>query len=128
MTDLLACTKKRQSVDEWGTNLRSITKETRNIRGHSFVYWIEPDNILELIEKSNNFELDQFRWSLENIYSKYVYYEKRDDDYPHLKSLSDGLDAIDTSGWGEIKKNYIGWLKETIGKHLQKMIPNDDAS
>lgn len=107
--------------DNWATNLFQASVNAGNLIGHSFVYWLEPQQILDRINSSNNAELDQFRCALQRIYNDHVYYEHIRDDYEHLKILHDSLENIDISEWGEVKKAYHKWIINDMGRYLEKI-------
>ena len=94
-----------------------------NLIKHSFVYWLEPQKILERINSSNNEELHQFCFALQSVYDTHVYYEYKKDDYNHLKALHDGVESMDISGWGEVKKAYQEWIVSDIDSYLKKIKP-----
>ena len=103
-----------------------IRANTGNLEGHSFVYWLEPECILERIEKSNNEELYQFRNAFKAVYDARVYYEHIKDDYRHLIAIYYGVEALDTSAWEEVKRAYEDWIFNVFSKYLERIKPDVD--
>ncbi len=114
------------NTEHWATNLVSASENAGNLQGHSFVYWLEPEEILIKIEESDNAELHQFRNALQCVYDAYVYYENKNDDYEHLKELQEGVREMDTSDWGEVKRAYQDWIVNDIGRYLEKIEPDNN--
>ena len=110
-------------AENWATNLVQASANTGNLLGHSFVYWLEPQQILERINRSDNAELYQFRCALQSVYDAHVYYEHVLDDYDHLKALHEGVENMDTSEWGEVKRAYHEWIVNDISRYLEKIKP-----
>ena len=110
-------------AEHWATKLVKASENTGNLQGHSFIYWLEPEEILKRIKESGNAELYQFRNALQCIYDAHVYYERWNDDYEHLKALQKGVRRMDTSDWGEVKKVYQAWIANDIGRYLEKINP-----
>ena len=77
------------------------------------------------INDSNNEGLYQFRIALHSIYDMHVYYEHMKDDYSHLKDILDGIEKLDTSAWGEVKKAYKIWIIKDIGQYLERIKPDE---
>ena len=107
----------------WGTELVHASANKGNLIGNSFMYWLEPQQILERISSSNNTELYQFRCALQSIYGAHVYYKHVMDDYDHLKVLHDGVENMDVSEWGEVKKAYREWIVNDIDRYLEEIKP-----
>lgn len=114
--------------EQWATNLANASANKGNLAGYSFVYWLQPIRILERIKGSNNTELNQFRIALNSVYATRVYYEHMKDDYNHLKAIHDGVRALDTSTWGEVKRAYKDWIVNDISGYLEriKLSENDE--
>ena len=110
---------------QWATNLINASGNNGNIEGHSFVYWLDPKLIVERINESKNKELYQFRNVLQTVYSRHVYYEHMKDDYEHLKELHDGVEELDISSWGEVKKAYKDWIVNDINRYLERVKPDE---
>ena len=106
---------------KWASTLFEISNGDRVVRGRSFVYWLAPATIVDLIETSNNEELQLFRYALGNYYGKNVYYENMADDYEHLLEIKTLLETADVSTWGQIKKQYQKWILGDINHYLQAM-------
>ena len=109
--------------EKWATNLVQASANTGNLIGHSFVYWLEPELILDRINSSDNAELYQFRCALQCVYEAHVYYEHKNDDYDHLKAIHDGVESVNTSGWGEVKKAYQEWIINDTDRYLERIKP-----
>lgn len=125
-------TEKQKYIDalndseHWAKNLVNASANKGNLEGHSFIYWLEPERILERIVGSNNKELYQFRNALRAVYDTRVYYEHMKDDYYHLKALHDGVETLDTSAWGEVKKAYKDWIANDISRYLERIKPDSE--
>jgi len=52
-----------------------------------------------------------------------VYYEHENDDYEHLKAIHDGVESVNTSGWGEVKKAYQEWIINDTDRYLERIKP-----
>lgn len=108
--------------ENWERNLENLAANTGIVRGHSFVYWLEPDKIVELLKKSKNKQIQTFLYSLQNYYGNRVYYENMPDDKVHLeeikKMLSDYVDLINEQA---IKKYLITLLIDYIDRSLEKI-------
>lgn len=111
--------------EHWGANLNEASNNNGALKGHSFVYWLDPQQIVALVSRSNNYELDQFRWALQRVYGERVYYEKKADDYDHLKAMREGIDGTDKSSWGQIKRAYCGLICGDIDRYLRGIILGD---
>ena len=61
----------------------------------------------------------------EAVYDIYVYYENMKDDYGHLKEICDGVKALDTSPWGDVKKAYQVWIINDINRYLERIRPDE---
>ena len=109
--------------EKWATNLVQASANTGDLIGHSFVYWLEPELILDRINSSDNAELYQFRCALQCVYEAHVYYEHKNDDYDHLKAIHDGVESVNTSGWGEVKKAYQEWIINDTDRYLERIKP-----
>lgn len=107
--------------DDWGSRLLGSLDHDTYLKGHSFVYRNDPKVLAELIRKSNNNQLEQFRRALMMIYGNRIYYEKMADDYEHLTELKDLVDRIEDSEVGAIKSFVIGWLKENLKKYCDRV-------
>ena len=108
-------------TENWATNLLHISTDKGELLEHSFVYWLEPRQVLKRINSSDNAELFQFRCALQKIYNGHTYYEKMEDDYGHLKEIHDGVINMDISGWGEVKKAYYKWIVNDTKKYLERI-------
>lgn len=95
------------------------------MQGHSFVYWLDPNAILERIQGSSNSELYEFRNALQRVYDSRVYYENCKDDYKNLKTLYDGVQKMDTSSWGEVKSAYQNWIVNDLERYIGKIKPEE---
>ena len=107
-------------IDEehWGANLNEASNNKGILKGHSFIYWLDPQQIVALVNRNNNYELDQFRWALQRVYGGRVYYEHKSDDYDHLKAIREGIEDTDKSSWGEIKRAYCKLICGDIDHYL----------
>ena len=114
-------------IDEehWGANLNEASDNNGALKGHSFVYWLDPQQIVALVSRSNNYELDQFRWALQRIYGERVHYEHKADDFDHLKAMRDGIEETDKSSWGQIKRAYCKLICEDIDRYLGDIKPKE---
>ncbi len=110
-------------MNHWATNLLELLDYNGVLQGHSFIYWLDPQVILENIAISNNSELYQFRLALQAIYDSRIFYEHKGDDYNHLSELYEGFKTLDKSNWGEVKQAYGGWICNDIGRYLEKIKP-----
>ena len=77
---------------DWATLLLERTKERATISGHSFIYLLDPQELINRIENSNNKELFQFHCVLEQLCS--TLYPKKKDDCFHLRELQNGLNML----------------------------------
>ena len=109
----------------WAKNLLKSLDKKRSIQGHSFIYWLSPEQILCRIASSDNEELDLFRHALQSLYGDTVYYEHRKDDYEHLKAIKDDFINMDTSSWGQVKMVYRRWLAGDFERYLERIKPED---
>lgn len=114
-----------KDTEHWASNLLKSVEKKRDIQGHSFIYWLEPEQILSRIIWSNNSELDFFRHALQCLYGDTVYYEHGKDDYEHLKTIKDGFINIDTASWGQVKMVYRRWLAGDFERYLERIKPED---
>ena len=112
-------------LEKWATNLLEISANKGGILEHSFVYWLEPQQILRRLNSSDNAELYQFRLALQKVYNGHVYYDNMKDDYDHLKALHDGVVNMDVSGWGRVKKAYHKWIVYDTEKYLERIKPKE---
>ena len=109
----------------WAKNLLKSLDKKRSIQGHSFIYWLSPEQILCRIASSDNEELDLFRYALQSLYGDTVYYEHRKDDYEHLKAIKDDFINMNTSSWGQVKMVYRRWLAGDFERYLERIKPED---
>ena len=99
-----------------------------NIRGHSFIYWMEPEIIAQKIaDCTSNFELQQFRTAMHYYYEGHVYYETWADDIDHLRELQRILRDADRNGIGQIKTLYYRWINNDIDRYLKKIAPEEEV-
>ena len=108
-----------ENISDWGTNLLALSNESVINKKHTAIYWIEPDRILQRISSSSNYELQQFRYALNNYYTGHVYYENKSDDINNLKLLLELIKKEDTSSMGQIKKNYYLWIVNDINRYIE---------
>lgn len=109
----------------WAHNLMKASENRGTVIGYSFIYWLEPEQIIELIDESDCKELYYFRLALQSFYDHSIYYEHMRDDYPHLQAVKDGFEKLDKSGWGEVKYAYEGWLMDDFVKYLKRIKPEE---
>ena len=50
------------------------------------------------------------------------------DDYEHLNTINDGVENLDTSRWGDVKKLYQKWIVNDTEEYLEKIKPAEDIS
>ena len=105
-------------LNEWSNRLKASEVV---IPGHSFIYWIEPAELVKKIDDSNNSELMGFRDALRSFYNEHVTYRMIGDDLPHLKALKAKMEDMDISKWGEIKKLYRNWIVEDLGRYIDEI-------
>lgn len=120
--------KYQRAVEDkahWAQNLMEASENGGNFIGHSFVYWLEPKQLLELIDASGVEALHHFRLALQSLYDRSVYYEHMREDYPHLQAIKEGFEKLDKSGWGEVKKAYDGWIRNDLDKYLERIRPEE---
>lgn len=108
--------------ENWAYNLDSLAANAGVVKGHSFVYWLDPARIFELLSNSKNKQIQMFCYSLQNYYGNHVYYENAPDDEDHLeaikKLLSDYVDLIKEQG---IKKYLINMIINYIERCLEEI-------
>lgn len=117
-----------ESKDLWATNLVELSSNNGNVEGHSFIYWLDPDMVLNLISGSTNKQLYQFRNALYCVYGEHVYYENKHDDYAHLQYIKECVESMDTVTWGEVKKAYKNWIYNDLKRYLEKVYPDKEDS
>lgn len=105
---------------DWTNEILNIIGQDKTIEGWSVIYWADPEQILQRLGVSNNKELDSFRDILQRIYSTSVYYPNMEDDYNHLLELKEGLDKIDKTQFGEVKKHAFKWIQGDIERYLKR--------
>lgn len=110
--------KERLQSENWSMDL--IVKESF-IEGHSFIYCIQPEDLLERISRACNSELQNFRNALQSVYSEYVTYRMANEDLEHLSELKEGISKLDTSQYGEIKRLYIRWIEGDIERYIKRI-------
>lgn len=121
--------KKRQSEkqifeealigDDWGSRLLDRSSNGGNVKGHSFIFWLEPRIIASKIAESSNSELQQFRFAMQCYYDRSTYYEAKADDIDHLQELKNLLEEADMEGVGQIQRNYYKWIIGDIERNLE---------
>ena len=110
-----------ENQEKWSENLQEITKTMKFIRGRSFIYWIDPNELFNRIKDSSSAQIYVFRLALNEVYSIYTNYQHKDDDYANLSLLKEFLEKEDTSGWDRIKNLQKEWLIADLKKYC-KMI------
>lgn len=123
--------KKRQSEkqifeealigDDWGSRLLDRSSNGGNVKGHSFIFWLEPRIIASKIAESSNSELQQFRFAMQCYYDRSTYYEAKADDIDHLQELKNLIEKADMEGVGQIKRNYYKWIIGDIERYLEEI-------
>ncbi len=108
-----------EDIEKWGSNLLALASEEITNKKHTAIYWIEPEVLIQKIEYSSNFELQQFRYTLSNYYNGYIYYENKRDDKNNLRKLLELLKKQDRSLYGQIKSNYYSWIINDINRYLE---------
>ena len=100
-----------------------LTAQDTNIIGRSFIYWLDPSEIVRKICESNNQQLYDFRVALQSYYDDRTYYQNKNDDYEHLIELGKQIGTIDTRTWGSIKNTYIQWITSDIDRYTEQIRP-----
>ena len=123
--------KKRQSEkqifeeamkgEDWGSRLLDRSSNGGNVKGHSFIFWLEPRIIASKIAESSNSELQQFRFAMQCYYERSAYYEAKADDIDHLQELKNLIEKADMEGVGQIQRNYYKWILEDIERYLEEI-------
>ena len=123
--------KKRQSEkqifeealigDDWGSRLLDRSSNGGNVKGHSFIFWLEPKRIAGKIAESSNAQLQQFRFAMQCYYDRSTYYEAKADDIDHLQELKNLLEQADMKGVGQIQRNYYKWIRGDIERYLEEI-------
>ena len=106
--------------NDWIQDILDIIKEERVVEGWSFLYWLEPKDILARLKECNNYQLWNFRFLLNNIYNNHVYYEHFPDDYDHLIELKKLIKELDTSGYNGIKQQAFKWIERDLERTLRR--------
>ena len=101
----------------WSDELLSGVKERKGGR-HSFVFWIEPVEIYDLIKKSNNKQIYTFREALHETYYRGYYYSTEIDDLPHLYELDKLLTKTDEME--KIQTAHCEWIRNDLQKLIEK--------
>ena len=121
-----------QDGENWATNLLELSTNDRSIQGHSFIYWLNPRDILMRIEDSTNSELSQFRRALMQVYDLPENYEKKKEDYKKLKFIRRRIEELASWSTGEVKRGNLNRLKDDLEKYLEILEPDrlkeDDKS
>lgn len=111
-----------QDKNKWADNLYEITTCSSNLNGHSFVYWLNTDDIVQLIVNCKNEQLYSFRMALHALYkSNRLYYHNKVDDLQQLQKLLQAIKAIEPLEFGEIKKIKIKWLVLNLEEYIEDL-------
>ncbi len=95
----------------------SGVKEQKGGR-HSFVFWLEPVEIYDLIKKSSNKQIYTFREALHETYYRGYYYSTEIDDLPHLYELDKLLTKTDEME--KIQTAHCEWIRNDLQKLIEK--------
>lgn len=106
--------------NDWIQDIQDIVKEESVVEGWSFLYWLEPKDILARLEKCNNNQLWYFRLLLNNVYSSRVYYKHFPDDYDHLIELKKLIKQLDTLSYDGIKRQAFKWIERDLERVLRR--------
>ena len=109
------------TLDNWGERILESTSADISISGHSFMYYLEPETLIENITKSDNKQLESFRRALHNLYSNNVFYKKMADDYLKLKEFKVKLEKLDIAEFGDVKRIVIGWMKQNLEEYFPRV-------
>lgn len=104
----------------WAENLDKLAANAGSVKGFSFIYWLDPARIVELIRISKNVQLEQFRFALQNYYGDRVFYENMTKDIDHLETIAQLLPTVMEEA-GEIKKCLISLIVQDINQYIQKI-------
>ncbi len=85
----------------------------------SFIYYVEPNKVYELIRGTSNAQLLVFRNALQDMYYRNYYYEHEVEDLPHLRELYEKLN--NTEGMGKIQTIYCGWIRNDLNKIIERL-------
>lgn len=103
--------------EKWSESLLSGVDSHEGNR--SFIYWLQPQLLFELIKRSNNDDIDTFRKALSETYWRGEKYKHKYDDLQHLIELSKLLD--NTEEMGKIQVINCGWIQEDLKKIIEKI-------
>ena len=106
--------------NDWIQDIFSIIREERVAEGWSFIYWIEPKDILVRLKECNNYQLYNFRLLLAQIYDRHVYYEHFSDDYDHLIEMKNLIKELNTSDYDGIKQQAFKWIEMDLERTLRR--------
>lgn len=107
--------------EDWGSKLLKKSTNSGNVKGHSFIFWLEPKRIAGKIAESSNAQLQQFRFAMQCYYDRSTYYEAKADDVDHLQELKNLLEEADMEGVGQIQRNYYKWIIGDIERYLEEI-------
>ena len=113
--------KKKNWAEELSKGLGSREGGLR-----SFVFWLEPKDLYELIKQSSNIEIFEFRQALYEVYRSGHYYKYQKEDLPHLKELNQLLN--DTNGMGQIQAIHCGWIQNDLRELIARFEPNEEVT
>lgn len=108
--------------NDWIEEILEVTKDEKVVEGWSFLYWLEPKDVLRRLKECNNAQLQRFRFLFSSTYSSSVYYEHFPDDYDHLIEFKKLLKNVDMSGFGEIKKQAFKWIERDAERALRRFV------
>ena len=103
---------------EWSEELLAAVSG-HNQNKHSFVYWINPVDLYELIKRSTNKEIFLLREAMQEVYARGYYYTTEIDDLPHLRELNELLK--DTNEMEHIQAAHCGWIRNDLKKYIDKI-------
>ena len=103
---------------EWPEELLAAVSN-HNQSKHSFVYWINPVDLYELIKRSTNKQIYTFRLAIQEVYARGYYYTTEIDDLPHLRELDELLK--DTNEMERIQGAHCGWIRNDLKKYIDKI-------
>lgn len=103
---------------EWPEELLTAVRKHNQCK-HSFVYWINPVDLYELIRRSSNKQIFILRQAIQEVYARGYYYTTEIDDLSHLQELDELLK--DTNEMEHIQAAHCGWIRNDLKKYIDKI-------
>lgn len=113
--------KAISNTDSWATNLNELEMDQSSRMKHSAFYWIQPKKFAQIIEKSSNSELYQFRVLMGSYYNGRNYIDSRTEDIENLNELKRLLENTDKSTFEDIRKYYYKTILNDISAHIDRL-------